>query len=337
MDKYSSHLSNSIYSMYTSNEKQKIISKNLFPSRPWMASSGACAAAGGGSKGLKGIIAGGITGGIEICITFPTEYVKTQLQLDEKTKTGVKQYNGIVDCVKKTVKTHGFLGLYRGLSVLLYGSIPKSAVRFGAFEELKKRSVDSQGNLSPGKRLLCGLGAGVSEAILAVTPMETVKVKFINDQRSANPRFKGFFHGVGVIVKEQGLKGTYQGLTATIIKQGSNQAMRFYVMETLKNWYRGGDPNKNVPKLIVGGFGAVAGAVSVFGNTPVDVVKTRMQGLEASKYKNTFDCFLKIWKYEGPKAFYKGTVPRLSRVCLDVAITFMIYDSFMDLFNKFWK
>ena len=33
---------------------------------------------------LKGIIAGGITGGIEICITYPTEYVKTQLQLDEK-------------------------------------------------------------------------------------------------------------------------------------------------------------------------------------------------------------------------------------------------------------
>lgn len=69
---------------------------------------------------------------------------------------------------------------------------------------MKKRSVDSQGNLSPGKRLLCGLGAGVSEAILAVTPMETVKVKFINDQRSANPRFRGFFHGVGVIIKEQG-------------------------------------------------------------------------------------------------------------------------------------
>ena len=44
------------------------------------------AAAPGGSKGLKGIVAGGITGGIEICITFPTEYVKTQLQLDEKGK-----------------------------------------------------------------------------------------------------------------------------------------------------------------------------------------------------------------------------------------------------------
>lgn len=74
----------------------------------------------------------------------------------------------------------------------------------------------------------------------------------------------------------------------------------------------------------------------MFGNTPIDVVKTRMQGLEASKYKNTFDCFLQIWKNEGPGAFYKGTVPRLGRVCLDVAITFMIYDSFMEVFNKIW-
>jgi len=297
-----------------------------------MRESGAAAPASG--TGVKGIIAGGITGGIEICITFPTEYVKTQLQLDEK--GGAKRYTGIGDCVKKTVQSHGFFGLYRGLSVLLYGSIPKSAVRFGAFEALKTRSVDERGNLSPQARILCGLGAGVCEAIFAVTPMETVKVKFINDQRSANPRFKGFFHGVSLIVKEQGFRGVYQGLTATIMKQGSNQAIRFFVMETCKDKYRGGDPNKPVPKMVVGAFGAVAGAASVFGNTPIDVVKTRMQGLEASKYSGTMDCFLKIWKNEGPAAFYKGTVPRLSRVCLDVAITFMIYDSFMDLFNKVW-
>lgn len=74
---------------------------------------------------------GGITGGIEICITFPTEFVKTQLQLDEgSSRRGeARQYNGVIDCVKKTVRTRGFFGLYRGLSVLLYGSIPKSAVR----------------------------------------------------------------------------------------------------------------------------------------------------------------------------------------------------------------
>ncbi|GIY82705.1 tricarboxylate transport protein, mitochondrial [Caerostris extrusa] len=284
---------------------------------------------------VSGAALSGITGGIEICITFPTEYVKTQLQLDER--SAKPRYTGIGDVVKQTVKSHGVKGLYRGLSVLIYGSVPKSAVRFGTFESLKKRSVDEKGNLAPSKRLLCGLGAGVAEAIFAVTPMETVKVKFINDQQSANPRYRGFFHGVREIVKQQGLRGVYQGGTATIMKQGSNQAIRFFVMESLKDWYRGGDPNKSVNKLIVGMFGAVAGAASVFGNTPIDVVKTRMQGLDAHKYKNTFHCIMEIAKHEGLRAFYKGTVPRLSRVCLDVAITFMIYDSFMDLFNKVWK
>lgn len=57
--------------------------RNPFLMRPWMENNGAAAAAASGT-GAKGIVAGGITGGIEICITFPTEYVKTQLQLDEK-------------------------------------------------------------------------------------------------------------------------------------------------------------------------------------------------------------------------------------------------------------
>ncbi|XP_046568582.1 tricarboxylate transport protein, mitochondrial-like [Haliotis rubra] len=288
-----------------------------------------------GAKTLKGILAGGITGGLEICITFPTEYVKTQLQLDERTGA-VKRYKGPIDCVKVTVKEHGVRGLYRGLSVLLYGSIPKSAVRFGAFEEFKKHLADERGVLLPQHRLLCGLGAGVSEAILAVTPMETLKVKFINDQTSGKPQYRGFIHGVRCIIKEQGIRGTYQGLTPTIIKQGSNQAIRFFVMETMKDMYRGEDKKKHVPTLLVGLFGAVAGAASVFGNTPIDVIKTRMQGLDAAKYKNTLHCATQILKHEGPRAFYKGTIPRLSRVCLDVAITFMIYDNFMVLFNRIW-
>lgn len=36
--------------------------------------------------------------------------------------------------------------------------------------------------------------------------------------------------------------------------------------------------------------GAVAGAASVLANTPVDVIKTVMQGLDASKYNGAWDC-----------------------------------------------
>ncbi|XGW13538.1 hypothetical protein V3C99_000116 [Haemonchus contortus] len=286
-------------------------------------------------KTVRGIVIGGITGGIEVCITFPTEYVKTQLQLDERSAT--PKYKGPIDCVKQTVRNHGFFGLYRGLSVLIYGSIPKSSFRFGTFEFLKSKAVDERGNLPPIMRLFCGLGAGLSEAVFAVTPMETVKVKFIHDQIQPKPRFKGFLHGVGCIIKSEGIGGIYKGVTATMAKQGSNQAIRFFVMETLKDWYRGGDSSKTVSKPVTGLMGAFAGLCSVYGNTPIDVVKTRMQGLEAKKYKNSIDCAVQIWKKEGFFAFYKGTVPRLSRVVLDVAITFMIYDSIMDFLNKYWR
>lgn len=140
---------------------------------------------------LQGILAGGLTGAIEITITFPTEYVKTQLQLDEKLKDQAKRrYEGIWDVVRQTNKHHGPRGLYRGMSVLLYGAAPKVATRFGTFEALKKRLVDGRGQLGPSGRMWCGLGAGVAEAILVVTPMETIKVKFINDQREKVPRFE---------------------------------------------------------------------------------------------------------------------------------------------------
>ena len=62
-------------------------------------------------------------------ITYPTEYVKTQLQIDQN--EGTRLYTGSRDCIRKTVSEHGVKGLYRGLDVLLYGSIPKSAVRYG--------------------------------------------------------------------------------------------------------------------------------------------------------------------------------------------------------------
>ena len=309
-----------------------------FPVRQWITEDGSIGAAAAAAPPqptnfvTKAILSGAITGGIEICITYPTEYVKTQLQLDEK----VGKYNGMVDCAKQTVAEKGVGGLYRGLPVLIYGSVPKSAFRFGAFEFFKSKMVDADGKLDNKGRLLCGLGAGITEAIFAVCPMESLKVKFINDQRSANPRFKGFFHGSKMIIAEHGIGSLYQGLSATIMKQGSNQAVRFWVVESFRSWHTGGDPTQKVSTLYMGLYGGIAGALSVIANTPLDVVKTRMQGLESKKYTGFRHCIKTIFVNEGPMAFYKGTLPRMSRVILDVGITFMIYDEIKGLINKVW-
>ena len=68
-------------------------------------------------------------------------------------------------------------------------------------------------------------GAGVCEAIFAVTPMETIKVKFINDQQSKNPKFKGFFHGIKEIVRSQG-EASRRSSEVKIRHQGDRQKSR---------------------------------------------------------------------------------------------------------------
>jgi solute carrier family 25 citrate transporter 1 len=60
----------------------------------------------------------------------------------------------------------------------------------------------------------------MAEAVFAVCPMETVKVKMIHDQtRPSGPQYRGLMHGIATIAREEGLAGLYQGLGATILKQ----------------------------------------------------------------------------------------------------------------------
>ena len=95
------------------------------------------------------------------------------------------------DCAKKVVAKEGPGGLYRGLTTLIAGSIPKASIRFGAYQQFSNLLKNKEtGKLSKLGGLGAGLGAGVSEALLAVTPMETVKTKLIADQNSANPRYR---------------------------------------------------------------------------------------------------------------------------------------------------
>lgn len=48
--------------------------------------------------------------------------------------------------------------------------------RFGMFEFLSNKMRDESGKLDSKRGFLCGLGAGVAEAVVVVCPMETVKV-----------------------------------------------------------------------------------------------------------------------------------------------------------------
>eukprot|EP00475_Leptophrys_vorax_P035323 TRINITY_DN5809_c0_g2_i2.p1 TRINITY_DN5809_c0_g2~~TRINITY_DN5809_c0_g2_i2.p1 ORF type:complete len:295 (-),score=72.41 TRINITY_DN5809_c0_g2_i2:25-909(-) len=280
----------------------------------------------------KNALAGGAAGAIEVCIMYPTEYVKTQLQLSAGAKHGPR-FAGPVDCARTIVRERGVFGLYRGLSTLIAGSIPKAAVRFAAFKEMSKRLKDDKGKLSTANTVLCGLVAGASEAIIAVAPAETLKTKLIHDQNQPNPKYKGFVHGLTTIVRTEGIRGVYQGVTATVLKQSGNQMVRFTVYETLKGYFLSGNSQKDLSFFQSLVCGSVAGGISVYVTMPLDVVKTKMQGLEAKNYRNTWHCFTSVVRNDGVLALWKGTTPRLARVGCSGAITFASFEQVMKLLN----
>ncbi|KAL3778645.1 hypothetical protein ACHAW5_007535 [Stephanodiscus triporus] len=271
--------------------------------------------------------AGCIAGGIEATAVWPMEFIKTQLQLQSKVKGAALPYNGMISGLAYYVRTTGFLSLYRGLAPTLIGSIPKAGIRFGLNGVFKENLKDADGKLTPAKNFLAGLGAGVSEALIIVAPVETVKTKCIELNM---PFVGGFKH----ILATEGLGGIYQGAAATALKQGSNQGLRFMWYNEYKRIVTKDGEVKSTPLMsLIGGM--TAGCFSTLGNNPFDVVKTRMQGTKAKQYGSTLDCFKQILSKEGVVALYAGTVPRLGRVVPGQGIIFASFDTIVENLETF--
>ncbi|KAJ6494743.1 mitochondrial tricarboxylate transporter [Mycena vitilis] len=277
-------------------------------------------------KPLHSIIAGTTAGAIEAFATYPTEFVKTRSQFSGKRESPIA-------IIRDTLKTKGVLGLYSGCTALVVGNALKAGVRFVSYDHFKHLLANSDGKVSAPRSLLAGLGAGMMEAIFAVTPSETIKTKLIDDAKRPNPQYRGLIHGTASIVRQEGIRGIYRGLFPVMMRQGANSAVRFTTYSTLKQFVQGAArPGQTLPSTITFGIGAIAGLVTVYTTMPLDVVKTRMQSLEArAQYRNSFHCAYRIFTEEGILRFWTGTTPRLTRLVLSGGIVFTVYENLIKL------
>ncbi|KZS95447.1 mitochondrial tricarboxylate transporter [Sistotremastrum niveocremeum HHB9708] len=279
-------------------------------------------------KPLHSLIAGTTAGAVEAFVTYPTEFVKTRSQFGGKREAPLT-------IIRNTLKEKGVIGLYSGCGALVVGNSVKAGVRFLSYDQFKNALADKQGKVSAPRSLLAGLGAGIVESIIAVTPSETIKTKLIDDSKRPNPRFKGLIHGTLTIAREEGIRGIYSGLFPVMMRQAANSAVRFTTYTTLKQFVQGNArPGQTLPTAVTFGVGAVAGLVTVYTTMPLDVIKTRMQSLNArSQYSNSFHCGYRIFKEEGIRRFWTGTTPRLTRLVLSGGITFTIYEKVIGLIS----
>ena len=92
-----------------------------------------------GSKFAKNIASGGAAGAMSLCFVYSLDYARTRLANDAKSgsKGGERQFNGLIDVYKKTLKSDGVVGLYRGFVISCVGIIVYRGCYFGFYDTLK--------------------------------------------------------------------------------------------------------------------------------------------------------------------------------------------------------
>ena len=264
---------------------------------------------------IVSIISGGIAGGIEGAVTYPFEFAKTRVQLQNE--KGYRPPRNPYSVVINVYRTEGLRALYKGCGALVAGSVAKDAVRFLSFDTIKNAFKDREtGTLTPGRNMMAGIAAGVVASIFAVTPTERLKTALIDDARH-DRRYTSSLNAIKTITREDGLLGLYRGFAGTTLKQASATSFRMGSYNIIKDF----EVKRNIPQNTGMNFlnGAVAGIVTTLLSQPFDTIKTRSQSAKAT---TTVEAVKGIWSDGGIRAFWRGTVMRLSRTVFSGGVLF---------------
>lgn len=143
--------------------------------------------------------------------------------------------------------------------------------------------------------------------------------------------------GLSKILREEGTRGLYRGLTPTLFALLPNWAVYFTVYERLKSAIgsRMHPEHASGPGVHMAAA-AGAGAATMMITNPLWVVKTRLQtqtlglkmgsGSNTVHYKGTMDALKRITREEGLSGLYSGLGPSLFGV-MHVVIQFPLYES----------
>ncbi|XP_068268091.1 ADP/ATP translocase 2 [Nyctibius grandis] len=283
----------------------------------------------------KDFLAGGVAAAISKTAVAPIERVKLLLQVQHASKqiAADKQYKGIIDCVVRIPREQGVLSFWRGNLANVIRYFPTQALNF-AFKDKYKQiflgGVDKRtqfwryfaGNLASG-------GAAGATSLCFVYPLDFARTRLAADvgKAGADREFKGLGDCLIKIFQSDGLRGLYQGFNVSVQGIIIYRAAYFGIYDTAKGMLP--DPKNThivVSWMIAQTVTAVAGLISY----PFDTVRRRMMMQSGRKgsdimYTGTIDCWRKIARDEGSKAFFKGAWSNVLRG-MGGAFVLVLYD-----------
>lgn len=183
--------------------------------------------------------------------------------------------------------------------------------------------------------ILTGASAGATESFVVV-PFELIKIR-MQDRASAG-KYTGTMDCLMKTVRAEGPLALYNGLESTmwrhILWNAGYFGIIFQVKELLPKPI---DKSTQIQNDLIAG--ATGGTVGTMLNTPMDVVKSRIQNSpkiagSVPKYNWAWPAVGTVMKEEGFSALYKGFLPKVLRLGPGGGILLVVFTGVMDFFRQ---
>uniref|UniRef100_A0A671Y9D4 Solute carrier family 25 member 25 n=1 Tax=Sparus aurata TaxID=8175 RepID=A0A671Y9D4_SPAAU len=269
------------------------------------------------------LVAGGGAGAVSRTCTAPLDRLKVLMQVHASKSNSMRISGGFTQMIREG----GVRSLWRGNGINVIKIAPESAIKFMAYEQIKRLIGSNQEMLGIAERLVAGSLAGAI-AQSSIYPMEVLKTRLALRKTG---QYSGIVHCAKHIFQKEGVAAFYKGYVPNMLGIIPYAGIDLAVYETLKNsWLQrfatdSADPGVFV-LLACGTTSSTCGQLSSY---PLALVRTRMQGqatLEGGPQMSMSGLFRHIIRTEGVKGLYRGLAPNFMKVIPSVSISYVVYE-----------
>ncbi|GMH16024.1 hypothetical protein Nepgr_017865 [Nepenthes gracilis] len=199
-----------------------------------------------GTGPVVDLLAGSAAGGTAVLCTYPLDLIRTKLayqvvdnrQLfrnDINYACSSTTYRGVQDAFKQVYKERGIRALYRGVGPTLIGILPYAGLKFYIYEELKRHVPEEHQN-SMVLRLSCGALAGLFGQTFTY-PLDVIRRQMqVENLQQRGVRYRNTKEGLAFVVRNQGWRQLFSGLSINYIKVVPSVAIGFTTYDFMKSW-----------------------------------------------------------------------------------------------------
>uniref|UniRef100_A0AAR2LIT7 Solute carrier family 25 member 23a n=1 Tax=Pygocentrus nattereri TaxID=42514 RepID=A0AAR2LIT7_PYGNA len=271
------------------------------------------------------LMAGAMAGSVSRTGTAPLDRLKVFLQVHGQSSDKGSVWKGLKDMVKEG----GLRALWRGNGINVLKIAPETAIKFLAYEQIKRLMHGSKdgGSLKVQERFIAGSLAGATAQTI-IYPMEVLKTRLTLRKTG---QYSSVVDCARQILKKEGMQAFYKGYTPNILGIIPYAGIDLAVYETLKNtWlqrHRGDSTDPGV--LVLVGCGTVSSTCGQLASYPLALIRTRMQAqasVKGAPQLSMLSLFRSIVAQEGVVGLYRGIAPNFLKVIPAVSISYVVYE-----------